>query len=45
MQIEITFDNTPIIYEEENIKYINPSKYNLTTSNTKYATKYNPPTE
>ena len=25
MQIEITFDNNSIIYEEDNIKYINPT--------------------
>ena len=45
MQIEITFDNTPIIYEEDTIKYINPTKYDPTTSNTKsteYTTKNNP---
>ena len=45
MQIEITFDNTPIIYEEDYIKYINPTRYDPSTSNKKYATKYNPPTE
>ena len=26
-----TFDNTPIIYEEDNIKYNNPTKYNPIT--------------
>ena len=35
MQIEITFDNTPIIYEEDNIKYNPP---------TEYTTKNNPST-